>query len=666
MLLAVTTLVLSGTDAGSLLPGRPTPTSEGISARRPVDWPWDDRWIAGRVRELPIRSLDGTGNNRRHPDWGAAGTNYSRVAPARYADGAGEPVPGPDSRYVSNRVFNDSHQNLFSERGVSQWVFTWGQFLDHTFGLRDGAGTEQGIAFDGDDPLEEFTNTVGEIPFTRSAVAPGTGVDSPREQVNTISSYIDAWAVYGGSEERLEWLRQGPVDGDISNNDAELLLPGGLLPRRDSRGDGDAAPPMEVDGALRGQPYRAAVAGDVRANENIALLATQTLFAREHNRIVSLLPHALPAEQKFQIARRVVIAEQQYITYHEFLPAVGVRVGRYRGYRPDVNPSLSNEFATVGYRAHSMIHGEIELETDAGRYPAEQLAAFEQAGLEVETSADGSEVGIAVPLNVAFFNPDLVESLRLGPLLQGIGLEAQYNNDEMIDNQLRSVLFQVPVPGNPRCLDGAELPDCYQGVLDLGALDVERGRDHGMPSYNEMREAYGLEPARSFTDITGESTEEFPADPLLTPGAEVDDPDSLEVVRLVGPGGRDIPLGSEEAESSPVDLERRTTLAARLAAVYGSVDRLDAFTGMVAEAHAPDAEMGELQRAIWTEQFRRLRDGDRFFYRNDPGLVAIRLAYGIDYRNTLAEVIAANTDVPLGDLNDNVFLAPVEEEPAAG
>jgi hypothetical protein len=84
---------------------------------------------------------------------------------------------------------------------------------------------------------------------------------------------------------------------------------------------------------------------------------------------------------------------------------------------------------------------------------------------------------------------------------------------------------------------------------------------------------------------------------------------------------------------------------------------------MVAETHVPGAEMGELQQAVWAEQFRRLRDGDRFFYRNDPGLVAIRLAYGIDYRHTLAEVIAANTDVPLGDLNDNVFLV-AEEGPA--
>ena len=128
------------------------------------------------MRALPIRILDGAGNNRRLPDWGAAEPNDSRVAPARYADGLGEPVAGPDGRYLSNRIFNDSHQNLFSERGVTQWVFAWGQFIDHTIGRRDEAGDEANIPFGADDPLEEFTNTVGHIPFTRSAAAPGTGV----------------------------------------------------------------------------------------------------------------------------------------------------------------------------------------------------------------------------------------------------------------------------------------------------------------------------------------------------------------------------------------------------------------------------------------------------------------------------------------------------------
>ena len=75
------------------------------------------------------------------------------------------------------------------------------------------------------------------------------------------------------------------------------------------------------------------VAGDLRANENVALTATHTLFAREHNRIVDALPQSLSDEERFQIARRVVGAEQQYITYEEFLPALGVELSRLRRLR---------------------------------------------------------------------------------------------------------------------------------------------------------------------------------------------------------------------------------------------------------------------------------------------------------------------------------------------
>ena len=88
-------------------------------------------------------------------------------------DGGGNsaPVSGPPSRYVSNRIFNDTNQNLFSENGVTQWGFVWGQFLDHTFGLRDEAGEPADMAFDAKDPLESFVNTLGYMPFARSAPA---------------------------------------------------------------------------------------------------------------------------------------------------------------------------------------------------------------------------------------------------------------------------------------------------------------------------------------------------------------------------------------------------------------------------------------------------------------------------------------------------------------
>jgi len=597
-----------------------------------------------------VQSLSGVNNNPFNPNWGRAGGNYLRVTSSRYADGRSTPVSGPNSRAISNRTFNDVNQNVFSERRVTQWGFTWGQFLDHTFGLRDEAGTTANIPFNSSDPLESFTNTLGSIPFVRSRAAPGTGVSNPRQQINTVSSYIDASAVYGDTDTRLDWLREGTVDGNPDNNGSRLLLPNNYLPRRDSRGNASTAPAMAIDGRLLANPNRAMVAGDVRANENIALTATHTLFAREHNRIVSRLPSSLSAQDRFQIARAVVIAEVQYITYTQFLPAMGVQLPTYRGYNPNVNATLGNEFATVGYRAHSQIHGEIELETEAARYSAATIAALEAQGVEVEV--DGADAEVVVPLNVAFFNPDLVPTLQLGPLLKGIGSESEYKNDEQIDNQLRSVLFQVPVPGNEGCLDGPTLPQCFRGVVDLGAIDVERGRDHGMPSYNQLRQAYGLAPKSSFQAITGESSESFPT------GTGINTRNSLDFTALFDINGNPIALGSPEAETSATRAVRRSPLAARLKAIYGSVANVDAFVGMVAEPHVAGSEFGELQLAIWKKQFQALRDGDRFFYANDPLQDFIRQNFGIDFRRTLAQVIASNTDIPLADLNANVFVTP--------
>ena len=601
------------------------------------------------------RTLDGSNNNPFFPNFGRANVQYRRNANARYADGIARPVTGVSPRFVSNRVFNDTSQNLFSENNVTQWGFAWGQFMDHTFGLRQTAnGESQPLPFNANDPLEDFRNDFGVIDFTRTPAAPGTGVNNTRQQINTVDSFIDGSSVYGNSAARLDWLRQGSLDGNPANNSALLLLPGGFLPTVGARGNPANAPAMDAEGRLRGNPSRTQVAGDVRANENIALTGTHTLFALEHNRIVQALPTSLSQELRFQIARRVVGAEQQFITYNEFLPALGVQLPSYRGYNPFVNPTLSNEFAVVGYRAHSMIHGELEPFGEAADFTADELEAIEAQGVEVEIAGD--EIEFVVPLNVAFFNPDLLTQIGLGPVMAGLGGEPQYKNDEQIDNQLRSVLFQVPVAGNPECLDGPTLPECFNGVVDLGAVDIERGRDHGMPSYNGLRQAYGLSARSSFTSITGESTSSFPNDPQIDPRDPINDPDILDFVQLRDIDGNVIDPADEEAvDGEAVVGIRRTTLAARLRAIYGSVSNVDAFVGMVSERHVTGTEFGELQLAIWRNEFQRLRDGDRFFYANDPVLTQIRNEFGIDFRRTLSQIIVDNTDLETGDIAANVF-----------
>jgi hypothetical protein len=593
---------------------------------------------------MEARSLDGSGNDPGHPSWGEAGSQYPRVAAPNYADGLSEMVSGPSPRYISNRVFNDEGQNLFSENDVSQWGWVWGQFVDHDIGLRDEApGESVPIPFDPHDPLEAFANDLGAMSFARTRAATGTGVTSPRQQINTVSSYLDGSAVYGIDAGRVEWLREGPVDGELANNAASLLLPGGYLPRADARGDPATAPPVDLFGGLVATPEVARIAGDVRANENIALLAVQTLFAREHDRLVAALPSSLSEEKKFQIARRVVGAEIQFITYTEFLPALGVVLDPYHGYDPAVDAGVSNEFATAGYRGHSMVHGQFDVRFRPGTFTAAQLDAFRAQGVGMRKE-DGKR-SLQIPLTVAFGNPDLLSNVGLGRVLRSPGQERQYRNDEQIDNALRSVLFQVPSPGmaDPSaCGQPVVQPGCYATVQDLGAIDIARGRDHGMPSYNDLRRAYGLSPRRSFTAVTGEATARFPSDPKIDLADPIDDPSILDFVRLRDADGHALrPLGPRSQEEAVTGI-RRSTLAARLKAIYGRVGRIDAFVGMLSERHVPGTEFGRLQLAMWKQQFETLRDGDRFFYLNDPELTRFDEDFGITYRHTLADVISLN------------------------
>ena len=704
---ALSVVLLGCSDLGPVEP----PPADSPAAPAPGDDPPSD--VPG-IDEFEVRSLDGRGNNLDHPNWGRAGRSYTRVSPVDVVRGDLADALPASPRYISNRIFNDVHQNIFSERRVSQWGWLWGQFIDHSMGMRDVDGDEVAFAFDADDPLEEFTNEAGEIAFTRSGSVRRRGAP---QQPNTVSSFLDAWNVYGGAPERLEWMREGPVNGDLSDNSARMLTTDdGYLPTADARGD--EMPEMEFPGRLEGAPQHAVVTGDLRANENIALTGAQTLFVREHNRIVDLLPEQLDEQLKFEIARRVVGAEMQFITYEEFLPTIGVELPEYAGYDPDVNPSVTNEFATVGFRAHSMIHGNVGVAVEPGHYAEDQLVAFEDLGIEVrrpeaaepqpeteaqledeaaatmaveepgtaggasevppeadaEAGAEASEpaevsdesdpveaseapaedeeppvLEVRVPLNVAFGSPQLVPALGLGELMAGMANRTTYRNDEQIDNQLRSVMFQDPMDDADdlaACIDGEAMSECFTSeVVDLGVADMMRAIDHGMTSYNDMREAYGLERRATFTDVTGEDTEEFPDDPEIDADNPLDDPTIMEFVDVL------------DADGEVVDRVRRTTLAARLKAIYGDVDALDPFVGMVSEELVEGTELGELELAMWTRQFAALRDGDRFFYENDPVLEEIEAEYGITFRRTLREVILDNTDLAPESLpSDNVFL----------
>jgi hypothetical protein len=231
-----------------------------------------------------------------------------------------------------------------------------------------------------------------------------------------------------------------------------------------------------------------------------------------------------------------------------------------------VNPSIANEFSTGAFRfGHSLLDSEI------GRL-----------------NNDGTEAGEPISLARAFFNTAVFDptgtnhSGDIDPFLKAAASGSAQEVDLLVVDELRNMLFGAPGSGG----------------LDLAALNIQRGRDHGLADYNTVRAAYGLPRVTSFREIT--------------------------------------PDGSVQ----------RT-----LQQLYGSVDNIDLWVGGLAEKHVPGSSAGPLFQRIMVDQFTRLRDGDSHWYQH---VLRGRQLGEID-ATRLSDVIRRNTS--LTNLQSNVFIS---------
>jgi hypothetical protein len=414
----------------------------------------------------PFYSIDGSGNNLAHPDWGAVGQDLLRTAPARYGDGVstlgGADRPSP--RLISTGLATDpTDGDLPNSRLMSDQVYAWGQFLDHDLDLTS-AGTDSqlepaDVPVPAGDPYFDPDGTGTQvIGFNRSEYDPntGTGPGNPRQQTNDITAFLDGSVIYGSDPVRADALR--------SHQGGRLLTSAGDLLPFNTFGLPNANSGPYPDDQLF-------LAGDVRANENVELTAVQTLFLRDHNRIADQI-HAqdpsLDDEEIYQLARGIVIAEEQAITFNEFLPALlgPGAIRPYAGYRPDVNPGIANEFSTAAYRiGHSLLAPDVQF-----------------------LNPDGSTEFPAISLADAFFNPVQFEQTGPDPILKYLATDNAQEVDNKIVPELQNFLFGPP---------GA-------GGFDLASLNIQRGRDHGLADYNTTRQAYGLPPVTSFAQISSD------------------------------------------------------------------------------------------------------------------------------------------------------------------
>jgi hypothetical protein len=491
------------------------------------------------------RSLDGSGNNVANPTWGKAGEPLLRVTPVGYADGIST-LPdrgGTNPREISNRVCKQNNPNP-SALNLSDYTWAWGQFLDHELDLTEAAQPEERADISvkhGDPDLPHG----GAIPFSRSEFAGGTSVADPRRQPNQLTSYVDGANVYSVSAARSTALRANDgtgrlrVTADPTHGDLLPFNTGGL--------------PNAAPGGSN--PADFFLAGDIRANEHAVLTCLHTLFMREHNRLCQDLASdpdlAGDDEALFQKARKIVGGIMQAITYSEFLPAIlgASAIPAYSGYDASVNAGVTNVFSTACYRiGHSMLASTLKL---------------------------GASGGDTLPLRDAFFAPSLITSRGIEPFLAGLYRQRMQEVDTEIVEDVRSFLFGPP---------------SGESLLDLAALNMQRGRDHGLPDYNQCRQAFGLAAKSSFDDITSDNK-----------------------------------------------------IRNKLRQIYGEVDNVDPWVGGLAEDHVAGATMGEFFRAVLVDQFTRLRDGDRFWFENDPGLSASEKAAIASTR--LSDVVTRNTDL---------------------
>jgi Ca2+-binding RTX toxin-like protein len=538
------------------------------------------------LKNLAPRNPDGTDNNPN--DLGAAGDPYLRITPNSYTDGLGAmalpstssptaPFPQPtgnlpQAEAISAAVMalapNDqSHPSSF---GVNELFDFFGQVLTHdvaeaSTAPTDPNGAPTGILF------------IDGLPFPIARTPAVTDANGVRQQINEETSFLDLSFVYGNSQ-ASESLARADLAGHTGQSAKLLLGAGGLLPTIKEVGVDSGNTSLQVLAEFRpagfaGLPDPATnpadatfenlfYSGDNRVNQQPPLIALQTVWAREHNyQVDQLTPTAVKygwtQDQLFEAARAITEAEWQHVVYSEYVPKLlgANALSSYHGYNANVDPSIINEWTTVAFRfGHDQSSNDYTLlNEDGSKVAVNDPAATDAFTLTLGTAFALAAAAAAVP-GAGHSAADLDAWIR------GLTAQSAQEIDGRVADGNRAALFGLGV------------------TADLEAFDIQRGRDHGVNNYNDLRAGLGLTTYSSFDDF----------------GAANDlDPTRLQALKDV----------------------------------YGNdITKLDSIVGGLLEKHYMDSQLGQTFTLLNVLQFEALRDGDKDFYENrlasDPALLA--------------------------------------------
>ncbi|CAI6356941.1 unnamed protein product [Macrosiphum euphorbiae] len=552
---------------------------------------------------LKYRSPDGSCNNLKRSFSGKATTAYKRLLYPNYRREFSE-VPEdfysdyrPSPRRLSVAFVKDEHSpDDFKTMAMAYWTIFVGHDLSHTAislmmnsnrpvrccdewkELYPGRIYHElclAVKIPVEDPF--FRNNARCMYYVRSVPAVRSDCTfGPKEQMNQATHYLDGSMIYGSSAKRT-WLLRTNLDG-------QLLTSMGC----DNKSHSDPLQPqympledIESNACQYGSGtcYRA---GDIRANGLPQLTVMHTLWMREHNRLAKLLSHVNPHwddERIFQEARKIVTASIQHITYNEWLPALlGENYTRWNGlelptkgysnaYNETTDPSVSNSFATAILPfANSMLSDTISLYTEH------------------------RVINANLSLKEHYNRPIGLLSNYMDHLVRGLSTQNTQKIDMLFTQTLTNYLYSAH-------------PSHGFG-MDIVSLDIQRTRDHGIPSYSEFRKYCGLKAIRSVQDLS----------------------------KIMVEGSTD-----------------------RLLKQYRDWIDIELLVGALFEKHEDDSMVGPTMRCIIREQFIRTRMADRYFYDlpnifNEYQLTEIR-------KVTLARIFCDNSN-NVTMMQKKVFLIP--------
>ncbi|XP_056138124.1 dual oxidase 1 [Lampris incognitus] len=506
-----------------------------------------------------------------------------RLLPARYADGVYQPIQEPqlpNPRRLSRLIAKGPSGLPSTTNQTVLSVFFGYHIAFEIFDSRTpGCPPEfMNIPIPKGDPIFDTSGT-GKVllPFQRASwdKESSQSPNNPRIQVNLVTAWIDGSSIYGPSSSWSDALRS--FSGGLLTSGSEYNMP------KQEGGHSlmwSAADPSTGEHGPNGL-YEL---GNAWANENLFTAAEGIVWFRYHNYMASKLHEEHPQwsdENLFQNARKIVVATLQNIALYEWLPAYlgNKKLPPYPGYQKFVDPGISPEFGAAAMRfGISMV--------PPGIYMRDRTCHFREI-IDI-----GGTSSPAIRLCNSFWkreSPNVKSGQDIDDLIMGMASQIAEREDNVVVEDLRDYMY------GPLRFSRS----------DLVALTVQRGRDFGLSSYIQVRQALDLPPVKTFEEINPELNS---ANPQLL----------REVAELY----------------------------------HGDISKLELFPGGLLEAHNGP---GPVFSAIILDQFERIRNGDRFWFENrqnglftDEEIQAIRY---VTYHNVLTAVTSAEAN----DVQKNVF-----------